>query len=151
MSSSITHEASVEIATPASTPRVIGYGVVTWLIPFLVAVPLMTPEGSPVVDPIVFKQIMLLVGAGVGTWLLVRVMRHSHHDAVSRAIWVGITWLVINCGLDIAILLPLSGMSLATWGTTIGLGYLTIPVIAYGMGVVTRDASRESATVGLNG
>jgi hypothetical protein len=54
---------------------------------------------------------------------------------------IGVLWLAINWGLDLLILLPLSGMSAANHAEEIGLRYLLLPIIATGMGAAAGRAA----------
>ena len=114
------------------------YGFVTWLVPFIVAIPFMSPQGTPRVDIFLFKKIMLLVSTAVGTALLVKLLSPARKDAFSAGIRIGLIWLAINLGLDFAILLPLSKMGVAAYMQSIGLGYLVIPMMAAGMGMAVQ-------------
>jgi hypothetical protein len=49
-------------------------------------------------------------------------------------------WLRINRALDAVVLLPLSGMEAGTYMAQIGLRYLTIPIIAVGIGYAAAQA-----------
>ncbi|WP_243668479.1 hypothetical protein [Methanoculleus chikugoensis] len=52
-------------------------------------------------------------------------------------------WLLINWALDAVILLPLSGgMDAGTYMAQIGLRYLSIPIIAVGIGYAAEQAVR---------
>jgi hypothetical protein len=72
---------------------------------------------------------LIVVGAAVGAWLVVRVFRERPRIR-HPGIMVGGLWLAINLGLDLLILVRLTGMSLAIYATEIGLRYLIIPIMA---------------------
>lgn len=92
----------------------VGFGAVTWLVPFLAAALLMDRSGAPRIPVDLFKSLMVVVGAAVGAWCLIQV-RRSRTD-VRRPGWqTGGAWLVINVALDVAILLPLTDMRLGDW------------------------------------
>jgi len=55
---------------------------------------------------------------------------------------LGAVWLLINWALGAAFLLPLSGMDAGTYMAEIGLRYLTIPIIAVGIGYAAGQAVR---------
>lgn len=122
-----------------STAKVAMYGLLTWAIPFVVSIPLMGGGGQPVVPIGVFKSIMVLVGAATGAWLLLRVLRQSppfKHVGVT----VGFMWFGINLGLDLLVLVPLSGMGLSEYFGEIGLRYLLIPILAIAIDVAAAHA-----------
>lgn len=118
------------------TATLFRYGLLTWLVPFAISIPL-----YPRIDIFLFKSIMIVVGSGIGAALLVLWFRGVHEDHLREGATVGILWLIINCALDIAILLPLSGTPALPWFTDTGLRYLVIPIMAVAMGYALRDAA----------
>ncbi len=118
------------------TATLFGYGLLTWLVPFAISIPLYSQ-----IDIFFFKSIMIVVGSGVGATLLVFWFRGVHEKYLREGVNVGIIWLIMNWALDIAILLPLSGSSASTWFTDIGLRYLVILIMAITMGYALRDAT----------
>ena len=122
---------------PLSLLRLFLYGIVTWLVPFLVSIPLMGPGGQSVLPLGVFKSLMMIVGSAVGAWMLVRVF----HQALLfkyTALMIGLFWLGINIVLDLLVLLPIAKMSIPDYFGEIALRYLIIPIMA-----VAIDAGRE--------
>ena len=111
-------------------------GVLSWVIPFFGSFPFYDPVEGLMVPLIVFKSIMVVLGALSGTALLVWVFR-ALKPALGAAIVIGCLWLGINWLLDIVALVPMAGMDIGTWFVEIGLRYLTIPIIAAGMGMVS--------------
>mgnify|MGYP001078326439 CR=1 FL=1 len=116
--------------------KLFGYGLLTWLIPFIVSVPIYSG-----IDVFLFKSIMIVVGSAVGAALLVLWFREMHENYLKEGITVGIIWLIINWALDIAILLPLSGSTVSVWFMEIGLRYLVIPIMTMALGYALRDAA----------
>lgn len=112
-------------------------GLASWLIPFFGSFPFYDPQTGLMVPLILFKSIMVVLGALSGTLLLVWVFR-AVRPTFLGALVIGFVWLGINWALDLAALLPMSGMDPGTWFTDIGLRYFTIPIIAGGMGLVAR-------------
>jgi uncharacterized membrane protein YpjA len=123
---------------PISLIRLILYGTVTWLVPFMVSVPLMGPDGQSVIPLAVFKSLMIIVGAAVGAWMLVRVFRQALLFKYT-ALMIGLLWLGINIVLDLLVLLPIAKMSLPDYLGDIALRYLIIPIMA-----VAIDAGRDA-------
>ncbi len=115
--------------------RVFIFGLLSWLIPFAVSIPFYSPEHGLIIPLLLFKSIMIVIGTLVGVILLVYAFRSVPPNAVS-GLTIGIYWLLINWGLDILVLVPLSGSTIWTWFGTIGLRYLSIPIISTGMGLV---------------
>ncbi|WP_342679623.1 hypothetical protein [Methanofollis sp. UBA420] len=126
------------------TARLLGYGALTWLVPFLAAVPFYGPGGDLLVDVSLFKSVMVVVGGVTGALLLVHWFdgvqaRHLREGAV-----VGGVWLAMNWALDLLVLVPIAGMDIATYFAQIGLRYLLIPTMAIAIGYSTgRAAARE--------
>ncbi|WFN33534.1 hypothetical protein L1S32_06645 [Methanogenium sp. S4BF] len=118
------------------TATLLGFGLLTWLVPFAISIPLYSQT-----DIFLFKSIMIVVGAAVGAALLVLWFRGVHENHLREGITVGILWLIMNWALDIAILLPLSGSPASSWFAEIGLRYLVIPIMAVTVGYALRDAA----------
>lgn len=123
-----------------SAGKLLGFGLLTWLLPFLLAIPLYSPEGEPLYDIFLIKSIMIVFSAAVGTFLIVIWFRGVHARYLREGALLGGVWLLINWALDAAVLLPLSGMDAGTYMAEIGLRYLTIPIIAVGIGYAAKQA-----------
>lgn len=111
------------------------FGLLSWLVPFAVSIPFFSPDQGLMIPLLLFKQIMVVTGSLTGVFLLVLLFRKVQPNLLSGVI-VGTYWLVINWVLDILILVPMSGDSVGKWFSEIGLGYLSILIIATGMGIV---------------
>lgn len=123
--------------------KLIQYGFLSWLVPFLVAVLLTGRDGQPVLPVGVFKSLMVVVGAAVGAWLLVRALRQR--PRFTHAGWVvGLLWLGINVGLDLAVLLPIAKMDPREYFGEIALRYLVIPIMAIAIDVAGLGAGEAS-------
>jgi uncharacterized membrane protein YpjA len=120
--------------TSISTIKLLLFGFVTWLIPFVVSVPLVGRDGQPIMPTGVFKSLMIVIGSAVGAWLLVRVFR-QRPSFRQPGLVVGLLWLAINVGLDLLILVPLTKMSLPDYAGEIALRYLVIPIMAVAIDV----------------
>lgn len=125
----------------ALSPKVLGYGLLTWVIPFVCSMPLMSPEGVPKVDPALFKALMTVVSVSFGSWALQRVLLRSAQVAQGSALALGLGWMAINLLLDLVVLVAIFGMPLQRWLWTVALVYVCIPVMAWAMGRV-RDGGR---------
>lgn len=115
--------------TPTSLRSLLVSGFLTWLIPFLVSIPLIGSDGLPRLPIGLFKSVMVVVGSIVGAWLLVRLFRQRpafRHPGLM----IGGLWLLINVALDLLILVPLTHMRLTDYFGEIALRYLVIPVMA---------------------
>jgi len=67
----------------ASLLWIVPFGLLTWLIPFVVSVPFYGAQGRPVIPIGVFKSLMIVVGSATGAWLLVRLF--SQRPTFKRA------------------------------------------------------------------
>jgi hypothetical protein len=108
------------------------YGLISWAVPFLAAFLFFNPQGQLVVAQPLFKSIMVVVGGAVGVGLFYLLYRRHGPNAIT-GLAVGIYWLILNWVLDIAILLPMSGQNLPDYFADIGLRYLLLPMITWGM------------------
>jgi hypothetical protein len=118
-------------------------GFLTWLIPFVAGFLFYSPQGQLVVDALVFKAIMVVVGSITGAALLVLYFKKIEKNYVFEGVVVGVVWFVLNILLDLVILVPMSKMTVGTYFAQIGLEYLTIPTLSIAMGLVAKTASEK--------
>jgi len=123
--------------------KIILYGILVWLVPFVIAIPFYSPEGILLVDEHLFKTVMILSGGGTGAILLVLLFRDIKQDYVKKGVIIGLVWLVINWLLDIGILFPLSGMDVSTYLNQIGLRYFMIPIMSIMAGYIAYTATKN--------
>lgn len=123
--------------------KLVGFGVLTWLVPFIVSLFFYTAEGDLAVDKFLFKSIMIVLAGAVGAILLLRVFRGVHTDFVQAGITIGFTWLAINLVLDAIVLIGLLGTGVQEYIYEIGLRYLLIPImsIAIGKGIAQSQTA----------
>ena len=126
----------------ASGTKLFGFGILTWLLPFLVSVPFYSPEGEPLYDIFLTKSVLLVFSAALGTALILVYFRGVRARYIREGALLGGVWLAINWALDVAVLLPLSGMDIGAYMGEIGLRYLMIPIIAVGIGYAAEQAVR---------
>jgi len=123
--------------------RLIG-AFLTWLVPFLAAIPFYGPGGL-VIDQQLFKSIMIVVGSITAAILIVWCFRPVENNFTREAIVTGIVWLLANWILDLIVLVGLLGMALPDYATQIGLRYIVIPAMVIVAGIVADEAvKRES-------
>lgn len=127
---------------PISTGKVLLFGFLTWLIPFVVSVPLVGRGGQPILPTGMFKSLMIVIGSAVGAWLLVRVSR-QRPSLTHAGLVVGLLWLAINVGLDLLILVPMTKMSLPDYFGEIALRYLVIPIMAVAVDAASNTVKRD--------
>ena len=122
--------------------RIILYGIIVWLIPFLVAIPFYSPDVTIQASDQLFKSIMIVTGSIVGAYLLIRLFSDIQEKFIQTGWIIGGIWLIINWFLDAVILLPLNGMDPATYFSQIGLRYLMIPVMSIMGGYIGENAKK---------
>lgn len=127
--------------TPLPMKQILLFSFLTWLVPFLVAIPFYSPEGSLIVEEALFKSIMVVVGAAVGVLLLVRLFSRISSNYVQTGAVTGIVWLLMNIVLDLVVLVGLMQMDPLVWLMGIGVRYLVMPMFAAGAGVIAGTAS----------
>ncbi|MCG8306160.1 MAG: hypothetical protein MI975_02135 [Cytophagales bacterium] len=115
------------------------YGFLAWLIPFVTSFFFYTKEGGLRIDIFFFKTIMIIVGSISGAILLISYFKKIDTGYLKEGIYVGMTWLVINILLDLFILIPMSGMSVADYFLQIGLRYIVMPVMSIMIGVALTN------------
>jgi hypothetical protein len=119
--------------------NILARGALIWLVPFLVSFGFYTPSGELTTTYALFKSVMVLVL----TWTtlavsLVRPPRGLPPWLVAAA------YLVVNLLLDLVVLVPLMGLTAATYVEQIGLVYLIIPSLTYAL--LRGPAARAVAT-----
>jgi len=114
------------------------FGLLTWLIPFVVSFLFYSKEGELSIDIFLFKSIMIVVGSVTGATLLVIYFKKIEKNYLSEGILVGLVWFLMNMVLDLIVLVPMSGMDIGTYVAQIGLRYLVIPTMSIAMGLVAN-------------
>jgi hypothetical protein len=122
--------------------KLLGFGLLTWLLPFLISIPLYSPEGEPLYDIFLIKSVLIVFSTAIGTLLILVYFRGIRDNFVREGALLGGVWLLINWALDAVVLLPLSGMDAGTYMGQIGLRYLNILIIAVGIGYAAEHAVR---------
>lgn len=114
------------------------YGFFSWLIPFIASFLFFDRSGTIAIPQPLFKSLMVVIGGAAGAVLLVLAFRRIARS-LGSGLAVGLLWLAINLGLDLAILVPMSNMTITDYFYDIGLRYLLLPIIAVAMGAVARQ------------
>ena len=120
--------------------RAIGLGVLVWLVPFVVAflVFFLRESSRPLFESI---MAVAVTGTAVGFGLL--YLKRIDGGFVGETIRLGILWYVMAIAIDAPLML-LGGPMKMTFGqymADIGVTYLCIPVVTWGIGVA-RSWSR---------
>ncbi|TQD26733.1 hypothetical protein [Methanolobus vulcani] len=111
------------------------YGLLVWLIPFIISFAFVDKQGNFTIGETFFKSIMVVTGALVGVVLAVRYFRDVETNYVNEGIFLGLFWLAINLALDL--LMVYGGffqMGIMEYFTDIGMRYFAMPIYTIGMG-----------------
>ena len=119
--------------------RNILYGFLAWLIPFVASFLFYTGEGELSIDIFLFKSIMIVVGTFSAAILLVSYFKNINADYLKEGVIIGLTWLAISILLDLLVLIPMSGMSIADYFAQIGIRYLAIPAMCIAVGAALEN------------
>ena len=124
--------------------RNVGLGVLSWVIPFVVSFFCYTPDGELMMEYSTFKSIITVVGTASGSYLLYLFFKPVRMNFIFCGCVVGISWFVLNILLDSLILIPMMGVSFATYFMSVGLSYLSIPPLAIAMGFLLDRNTRNN-------
>ena len=112
--------------------RAIGLGVLSWLIPFVVA--LLAFPWRESARPL-FESVMAVTVTGTAVGLGLAYLRRCPNAGVRQGLSLGVIWFVI-CALIDAPLMLLGGpmyMSVGAYFADIGLTYVSIPFVTGGL------------------
>ena len=122
--------------------KIIIFGLLLWLIPFLAGFPFVDAEGNFIISETFFKSIMIIIGSIVGVVLAVNYFKHVTNKYIQEGILLGIVWLIINITIDIIMVMTeFFPMTLYNYFTDIGLRYLTMPIYTIGLGYALKQRS----------
>jgi zinc transporter ZupT len=115
-----------------SFKKALGYGFLTWLLPFIVGFLLFPIHESH--RPL-FESIMPVVVAGTSAFFAYYYLKRAQNPK-AESVKLGILWLIINLVIDLALFLPPSPMQISflDYLQDIGLTYLMIPIITLSIG-----------------
>jgi hypothetical protein len=119
--------------------KIVVFGFLTWLVPFLASLLFYTQQGTLIIDVFLFKAIMIIVGSVSAGILLIYYFKNVNNGYFKEGIIIGISWFTLNIILDLLVLIPMSGMSLADYFTRIGLTYIVIPVMCITVGTALAN------------
>jgi len=120
--------------------KIILFGFLVWLIPFLVAFVIFPLRAS--MRPL-FESIMPLTLTIVVVILAYYYLKNIKANFVKESVIIGFTWFIIDIAIDLVMFLPASPMqmSFVDYMMDIGLTYVMIPVITIGMGYMAKNKS----------
>jgi len=112
--------------------KVVLFGFFTWLIPFVVSFfifPLRTSQRP------LFESIMAVVVTICAVLFAVRYFRKVKASFLQEGVLIGVVWFLVNIVLDLLLFMegPMK-MSFADYMADIGLTYLIIPAVTFGLG-----------------
>jgi hypothetical protein len=121
-------------------PKALRFGVMIWLIAFLVAFALFPLRTSA--RPL-FESIMPLVLAAATVFFAHRYFRYVRDDFAREGLRLGLVWVAVNIAIDLPLMLSPSPMqmSLPEYIGDIGVTYLIMPVVTTGIGWVRAQAT----------
>jgi hypothetical protein len=112
--------------------KAIGYGFLVWLTPFVVAFMIFPIHESS--RPL-FESIMAVAVSSAATVFGILYLKDVSQHIVKEGVLIGILWLVISVMVDAPLMLfggPMK-MSITGYIADIGVTYLCIPVITWGL------------------
>lgn len=127
-----------------SIKKTLLYGFLVWLVPFIVAIPLYSRDGQPLIDIFLLKSIMIVVGSIMGAIFLILYFKKVTKNYLREGLLVGIIWLAINWILDFIVLVPMAKMDIGTYFAQIGLRYLTIPIFSITIGILLNSKKTKA-------
>ena len=110
-------------------------GLIVWVVPFAVSLPLHDQSGNLVIDIFAFKTLMILVSSATGLFLLARQIPGFEPSFAKNGLILSLIWLGLNWALDFLVLIPLSGMSVSEYFLSTGLRYLNMPLSGFFIGL----------------
>jgi hypothetical protein len=125
-----------------SRARLIGYGFLVWLIPFVVAFIFFSTR---VEWRELFESIVAVTLAATVTVLAYDYLHRLGAPNAGAGLTAGLVWLAISVLIDLPLMLsPFIGMSLGEYLADIALTYVMIPVIATGVGMAFASARKAA-------
>ncbi|MBC8253451.1 MAG: hypothetical protein H8E35_05420 [Ardenticatenia bacterium] len=117
--------------------RVVFFGFLVWLIPFVVAVLIFPLKDS---QPALFESLMPVVITLCVTVFLALYFRKIETGFVQAGVVVGIIWFFMSLVIDLLMFMwgPMK-MTFADYMMDIGLTYLIMPIITVGAGYIVEN------------
>ncbi len=124
--------------------KIVLLGMLSWIIPFVVSFFFVDATGNVTIGMTFFKTIMVITGALAGVALAVHYFKGVKDRHLEEGIVIGVTWLIINLGLDsVMVYSGFFPMSFMQYFTEIGLRYLSIPIFTIGMGYIVDHQKKK--------
>ncbi len=122
--------------------KAIGFGVLVWLIPFIVAFIIFPIHESA--RPL-FESIMAVSVSTTAVVFGIIYLKNVKQNIIKAGIQIGILWFIIPVLIDAPLMLlggPMK-MSIAEYLADIGVTYLCIPVITWGLSVAYSRSTND--------
>jgi hypothetical protein len=122
--------------------RIVGYGVVLWLVPFVIATLLFTVREH---NRALFESLITVIGvaSAVGGSLL--FFRKVPNADLGPGLIVGIAWAAISIAIDLPFFLGVFHITPADYAADIALSYLAFPLITTGIAVAMNSARANAS------
>jgi hypothetical protein len=118
--------------------KIAGYGVVMWLIPFLVS--LLIYPIKVFANPL-FESIMPVIITITVVLLSAAYFKGMNENFFNEGIIIGLLWFLLSIIIDLLLFIPPSPMQMSfiNYMMDIGITYLIIPVITVGFGYIIQN------------
>jgi len=117
--------------------RIAGYGIVLWLVPFLVAFVLFgVREGNRAL----FESLITVIGVACAVAASLLFFRNLRETGLVPGLGVGFAWAALSVLIDLPIFLSVFHMPLPDYAADIALTYLSFPLITTGIAVAMYSA-----------
>ncbi len=123
--------------------KAIGFGVLVWLVPFVVAFLIFPIHASA--RPL-FESIMAVAVCATSVAFGIFYLKHVTKNIVREGIQLGIIWFIIPILIDAPLMLlggPMK-MSVSEYMADIGVTYICIPVIMWGLSIAYSRSDKEN-------
>ena len=120
-----------------SIKKVLLYGFLVWLIPFIISFLIFPLKSS---NRVLWESIMPIVIAAITVTFAVLYLNTLERSFLKEAVLVGVIWLTISLILDLLLFMegPMK-MPFVDYIFDIGLTYVLIPIITIGFGYLLKN------------
>ncbi|MEQ9593083.1 MAG: hypothetical protein RLN86_10805 [Cyclobacteriaceae bacterium] len=125
-----------------NTAKWIAYGVLTWLVPFIISFGFYDQQGNLQTSYDLFKSSMIVISSVVGCYVLYLFFKSINNEFVKWGLLFGVFLLVFNWTLDVFILVPFAEMEYDFYFESIGLRYLQIPIFSACIGWILSHQNK---------
>jgi len=118
-------------------------GLLSWLVPILIAVPFYSNNGTLLIDLMLFKSIMINIASLTAAILMVWLFRVVTTAYTRAAVITGLLWPGMNWTVDLIVLVGLLGLPPPDYIFQIRVRYLMIPARVIAGGIIADDAAQQ--------